>query len=240
MTAVSEAHQRVVAAAAARSGVANATQEASFLSSVGSRRSLCSSALLQSQVVAACILERLPVVAPPDPDWMVEHAQWSEELANRFRKRYTGEFAEIKKATDGTTEIPDYSKYKDEIEAAENGDWHSPWRRLDQRLFMLVKPSTGGGWAFPSAQHEEGETIRQTAERALESALDPPGPKVHFMGNGPAGHLQQQQLFFHRVQLIKGGIELRGRFADYVLAAKDELGQLIEDKDTLELLHKML
>lgn len=72
---------------------------------------------------------------------------------------------------------------------------------------MLVRPSggnssTGGGgsWALPQREHGEGETMRQTAERALAEAVDTSAVQPYFVGNAPAGHVQLQDgtLFFHR------------------------------------------
>lgn len=237
-----------------RSNVAAASQAqglsttATLLSDAAS-----SSGSPQLPVLAACILERIPVVVRPDPEYEVEYRSWANEHNNQHRKAYTGEFAEIKKAADVDVEVEDYDRYTAEIEQAENPDWRSPWRRLDQRIFMLVKlkgaaqqqqAGAGDAWAFPTVEHQEGESIRAAAERALSSAVEE-GAQIHFLGNGPAGHFVTPQgtLFFLRAQLIKGDVALSKAgpmYADMALAAKDELPQFISDPQLQKLLQEML
>lgn len=140
-------------------------------------------------------------------------------------------------------------------------DRRSLKRRLDQRLFMLVRQKGGGGgWtlmqqgaraaggrrrrparrapqregrppAHPAtrsvvgaaarphataphslantlhaphacpAENAEGETMRQTAERALAEAVETSAVQPYFVGNAPAGHAalgDAGTLFFHR------------------------------------------
>ena len=77
-------------------------------------------------------------------------------------------------------------------------------RRLRDKLVLLVKQkgsmlntgdggastssSSGGGesWAFPHARHAAGETVRQTAERALREAVGV--VDAFFIGNAPMAH----------------------------------------------------
>ena len=66
---------------------------------------------------------------------------------------------------------------------------------------MLVRAGSGGaGWTLPRREHAAGETMRQTAERALAEAVDAAAVQPYFVGNAPAGHVAvgDGTLFFHR------------------------------------------
>ena len=65
------------------------------------------------------------------------------------------------------------------------------------------------------------------------------------MGNSPAGHGEEGEgtLFFHRAQLIKGGVAVRpqgGRVADHAWVTKAELGQYVADENASMLFDLML
>jgi large subunit ribosomal protein L46 len=89
-----------------------------------------------------------------------------------------------------------------ETEADRSGDRRSLRRRLDQRIFMLVRqkgakqgstsgPAPHGGWSFPIAEPEKDESTRLAAERALSEALAPDARMQRFfVGNAPAGHAE--------------------------------------------------
>lgn len=210
-----------------------------------------------SSIVGCCVLERLPIVCPPDATYVQEYKAWSAGLAAKYWKGYPDELAEHSSQQTEQEKGAEPSTRAADIEAAENGDPRSPWRRLDQRIFLLVKaPASGGGaggggagsaagaWQFPAAVNSGDETIRQTAERALAGAMRP-GPKVYFVGNSPAGHCAADggsTLFFHRAQLIKGDLALRpGAAEDYAWVAKDELEAYLGDRPAVHsLLQKML
>lgn len=62
------------------------------------------------------------------------------------------------------------------------------------------------GWQFPSLQHGDGDSLRETAERALLESVAPKNPDVWYTwtaSNAPVGHLpsadnSQKTLFFFR------------------------------------------
>eukprot|EP00891_Asterochloris_glomerata_P002970 jgi/Astpho2/2970/gw1.00051.289.1_t len=95
-------------------------------------------------------------------------------------------------------------------EADRRNDRQSPLRRLDRRLYLVVKGS--GGWQFPQTAHQQGETIRQTAERAMAEGIQE-GPQLYFVGNCPMGHVLQPQsntpLFLLKAQLVQGQATLK-------------------------------
>ncbi|XP_030269294.1 large ribosomal subunit protein mL46 isoform X2 [Sparus aurata] len=63
----------------------------------------------------------------------------------------------------------------------------SPERCLANSLLLLAEQEVGGQklWLLPQTQWQQGETLRQTAERALASL--PAGFKATFLGNAPCG-----------------------------------------------------
>ena len=67
---------------------------------------------------------------------------------------------------------------------------------------------------------------------------------MYFVGNSPAGHREHGDAltFYHRAQLIKGDVALRGGIAisDYVWVTKSELHEYIEDKVELKLFELIL
>ncbi|XP_059209771.1 39S ribosomal protein L46, mitochondrial isoform X2 [Centropristis striata] len=73
------------------------------------------------------------------------------------------------------------------ISADVDKDLTSLERCLTDKLLLLAKQQVGGEklWLLPQAQWQEGETLRQTAERALASL--PAGFKATFLGNAPCG-----------------------------------------------------
>ena len=66
------------------------------------------------------------------------------------------------------------------------------------------------------------------------------------MGNSPAGHGELEEggaLFFHRAQLIKGGVAVRpqgGMVADHAWVTKAELRQYVPDENANMLFDLML
>lgn len=73
------------------------------------------------------------------------------------------------------------------VRADVDKDLTSAGRCLDTSLVLLAQQQVGGQtlWLLPQTQWQEGETLRQTAERALASL--PVGFKATFLGNAPCG-----------------------------------------------------
>ncbi|XP_068431321.1 large ribosomal subunit protein mL46 isoform X2 [Clinocottus analis] len=67
-------------------------------------------------------------------------------------------------------------------------DVTSPERCLADSLVLLAEQQVAGEtlWLLPQARWQDGETLRQTAERALAS-LPAAGLKATFLGNAPCG-----------------------------------------------------
>ncbi|XP_034416258.1 39S ribosomal protein L46, mitochondrial isoform X2 [Cyclopterus lumpus] len=73
------------------------------------------------------------------------------------------------------------------VTADADQDLTSSERCLADSLVLLAEQQVGGEplWLLPQARWQEGETLRQTAERALASL--PAGLKATFLGNAPCG-----------------------------------------------------
>ena len=98
-------------------------------------------------------------------------------------------------------------------------------------------------WQFPQTEHAAGETMRQTAERAVREIVEE-GPQIYFVGNSPMGHVGQSNFtaFFHKAQLIKGSAALKQdvQAKEFAWVAKDEMPNYIKDEATQTLLSQML
>jgi large subunit ribosomal protein L46 len=172
-------------------------------------------------------------------------------MARRL-KPVVKEFANDKRVIDDTAsgDPSSESRWKPaplETAADRSGDRKTTRRRLDQRIFMLIKKKNGA-WEFPHVELQQGENTRTGAERALKEVLgDGDGTfQPYFVGNAPAGHVavpNRGTFFFHRCQLIQGAptaLAPGGQWGELAWAAKDELGEYITDTHTLEVLQKML
>lgn len=105
----------------------------------------------------------------------------SEEEAERKRRAERQlsmykEFQELKKKFNTT-------------EADANGDVRTILRRLDRRLFLLVRSKATGKWNFPMAEYDmkKDQTLRATAERAVELQVGRKYLHVWMVGNAPMG-----------------------------------------------------
>jgi large subunit ribosomal protein L46 len=207
-------------------------------------------AAASSPLYAACVFERLPVVVPALAAWEVEYVEWQQQLLARHRKPLPAALADPKRSEDADAGPDGSSRWQPapvETAADRAGDRRSLRRRLDQRIFMLVRKRHGGAsaaWEFPHVRLEAGETTRAGAERALGEALSSEGLQPYFVGNAPAGHvaLPGGAVFFHRCQLIAGAPApaAGGAWGELAWAAKDELHEFIKDEDTLGVLRTML
>ncbi|XP_037582911.1 39S ribosomal protein L46, mitochondrial-like [Dermacentor silvarum] len=107
-------------------------------------------------------------------------------------------------------------------EADSKGDTRTTQRCLDQALLLVVNQQLGKGhrWILPQALHANGETMRQTAERALTEVCGP-ALEAFFLGNAPAGcysynyppefqknGIQGAKVFFFKAQLKNGALSV--------------------------------
>ncbi|KAM4036448.1 large ribosomal subunit protein mL46 [Anomaloglossus baeobatrachus] len=122
-------------------------------------------------------------------------------------------------------------------EADEQNDQTSLSRKLENNLVLLVKEKIGNEeiWMFPQVEWLAGETMRQTAERAL-SNLSENSVEAHFLGNAPCGFYKYKfpktmrsedkmgaKVFFFKALLKSKSVLTNKKKGDYVWVSKDEL-----------------
>lgn len=101
---------------------------------------------------------------------------------------------------------------------------------------MLVKrrpdPGRDGAWGLPEAGYESHETIRQTAERALEIAVGRDGSQIHFIGHAPCAHYKSDRdlCFINKAQLIDGGLRLAetSKYEDFAWLCREEILERVD------------
>ncbi|XP_064607099.1 large ribosomal subunit protein mL46-like [Liolophura sinensis] len=128
-------------------------------------------------------------------------------------------------------------------DADRKNDMKSLRRKLDRKLFFIIKQKLGDttNWVLPQGYCAQGESLRQAAERVLQTQVGPVA-KAIFMGNVPCGFykykfpsaLQTQtkslgvKLFFFKAYWLNGEIQKGADVEDYLWLTKDELLQYLK------------
>ncbi|KAK6994369.1 39S ribosomal protein L46 mitochondrial-like isoform X1 [Biomphalaria glabrata] len=115
-----------------------------------------------------------------------------------------------------------------ETEADRKKDRQSLERQLDSCLYLVMKQNINGKdhWILPQISWQEGENLRQTAERALASIGG--NIKATFLGNAPCGvaKFEPDKIFFFKAWYRDGQVILNKDFAkDYLWLTRNELSQ---------------
>ncbi|KAI8113089.1 hypothetical protein M9435_003095 [Picochlorum sp. BPE23] len=192
----------------------------------------------KSPVASACAcLERLPVLMPEMPQWEKEYRDWQEEFNSKTFKTLPSKLTEGAKSEGSEESSSTWEPAPRETLADTTGDRKSLRRRLDQRLFLLVKKN--GQWGFLNSVIGDDDTSRSAAERALAEGTG--GAYQHyFIGNTPAAHTssgddndgEKRMLFYHRCQLIQGAPVLASPdVEDHAWVAPDEFSDYLAEED---------
>ncbi|XP_055950196.1 39S ribosomal protein L46, mitochondrial-like [Argiope bruennichi] len=144
-------------------------------------------------------------------------------IAEKLKKGEVEDMDTVSKQTAQDFEdacIEEFNKYKPNpriTEADKTNDRKSLHRKLDSSLVLVVKQKLGNDyrWILPQTIHQEGDTLRQTAERSLHE-LCPDPIQVRFMGNAPVGYYKYKypkaarkdgvigaKVFFFKAQLLE-------------------------------------
>lgn len=189
-------------------------------------------------VFVSCVaLERLPVVMPEMPAWERDYKEWQEAWNARRFKELPHSFttSDVKMGEEGKSSgraAWEPSPLKTSADA--RNDVKSLQRKLDQRLFLLVKK--GGVWDFlHGVVGEEDVSTRNVAERALQSLMgeNETEQRYYFVGNAPAAHTvsQGRTSFYHRCQLIQiesfRSVDMK-EYEDYAWVSPDEFDKYLE------------
>ncbi|KDD73767.1 hypothetical protein H632_c1854p1 [Helicosporidium sp. ATCC 50920] len=133
--------------------------------------------------------------APAADQWEVDFRAWQSEFAARYSKELPDSLIEEQTVEEHGTQLNVWKAQPRTTPADVSNDRRSLRRRLDQRLFMLVRPRGGskgplrGEWTLPMREAAEETSVREAAEKALAEALEPgEAVQTYFVGNSPAGH----------------------------------------------------
>ncbi|XP_054268103.1 39S ribosomal protein L46, mitochondrial [Macrosteles quadrilineatus] len=126
--------------------------------------------------------------------------------------------------------------------ADSRNDTTSTERQLINSLLLVTKQKLGNNsyWLLPQGVRQEGETMRQAAERVLKENCGP-NLQTRFMGNAPCGYYKYRypkgakvkeavgaKIFFFKAQLIKGNVS-KDVCQEYQWLSQKELNILQED-----------
>lgn len=211
--------------------------------------SLASSTAERSELIVygSCVLARAPVIKPLPEEWEIKYQKWATEIRSRRQDTLPDHWQKIKKGpVDDIEEKDDAESWMGAsrtTEADEKGDVKSLMRCLDHYLYFVVQRSSGE-WCFPSCPNQNGETIRQTGQRALSECIGADAD-VFFIANWPIAHVPFQAdsvpriEFFMKAQLLSGNVYLleNSEYKDHAWIARNELGNYLtasKFKDTIE------
>ena len=126
-------------------------------------------------------------------------------------------------------------------EADVKNDQRSTDRSLTRSLFLTT--NVDGYWTIPVAYHQEGENLRQTAERALKANLGDEF-EAKILGNSPFSHFKYgysqkiqdktgaggENVFIFKAFYEGGKVQLQDkeRNKDYLWLQRDELEKKID------------
>eukprot|EP01100_Stratorugosa_tubuloviscum_P003762 TRINITY_DN190_c0_g2_i1.p1 TRINITY_DN190_c0_g2~~TRINITY_DN190_c0_g2_i1.p1 ORF type:complete len:467 (+),score=217.85 TRINITY_DN190_c0_g2_i1:156-1556(+) len=196
------------------------------------------------QIIAALIIERYPRVFKIEP-WMEEYNQFQlkknneiaiktplDDIISAIKPNWKEISAKEKRAMEIFKPAP--LRTSDD----QSGNKKSLNRKLEEKLFLITKrPREQFAWQFPHTPWIQGETLRQSAERALDNYFES-DLFIQFLSNSPAGHhiyeypnLYQKKtgfdgakVFFYRVEYISGGVHLKTKkYNDHLWVSKSEL-----------------
>eukprot|EP00013_Stygamoeba_regulata_P023228 CAMPEP_0177653356 /NCGR_PEP_ID=MMETSP0447-20121125/13691_1 /TAXON_ID=0 /ORGANISM="Stygamoeba regulata, Strain BSH-02190019" /LENGTH=338 /DNA_ID=CAMNT_0019156805 /DNA_START=76 /DNA_END=1093 /DNA_ORIENTATION=+ len=199
----------------------------------------------QFRLVGACIVERLPRCFPPRTQAEREYdeeikkqdeAEWKVRTKQYKVKRETSVLEKTFAEMERRFGILKASKNTPE----EDADLKNIERRLDHRLYLIVKKNRGEHqWQLPQGGWEEGETMRQCAERELREEC---GKELstYTIGNAPSAHYAYAlpspdsqgndgaKVFFYRMYHLEGKPTLdENELIDYAWVTKKEMNTFL-------------
>ena len=169
---------------------------------------------------------------PDLPDWWQQRLEAKSHLVH-FQKVYPKELTDAE-------EGPDQKRAREKVAMVlerdggrlgagdKSGVEATLDRKLAQRLYLVV--CVDGTWQFPQAAWSSGQTahacVMQGVARRCGSTMT-----LHALGNAPIAHLEladDAKVFYYRLLLTDGDVELGDGVSDHAWLTKDELGERLD------------
>ena len=195
-------------------------------------------------VVAAAVVERIPLALQEPPQWAQEYQAFAEPIREQHKQAVFEEFANPEAFQQApTSNEATLASFEPASIATENDTLdgiHSINRRLDMIVFLLRKHNDGS-WGFPRTKVDisSGETVRTAAERALSESFNAGESselelETYTIGNAPACHLEHESsgedaTFYVRIAHVDGDPESAGSQRAWI--AKDELHLFLGERE---------
>lgn len=220
-------------------------------------------------IMTGICLQRKPVITKSLSDIEVNYQnilqeiEFEKSLKSDHELRHDKDVHRMEKLKSGTitdfddTEVSnqtaqDYlDKNKEELstfkfasritEADKNKDTKSLNRKLEENLVLVIKEKLGNEdfWILPQGLWNNGETLKETAERFLKESCGN-NINVKFYGNAPCGfykykypkkkreqfNIEGAKVFFFKATLLDGNLEKTNTWADYKWATVKELNNM--------------
>jgi large subunit ribosomal protein L46 len=205
----------------------------------------------QEKIVAAVVLERLPVVLPQLAPPVEAFQNFSFEWQQQYRREYPKEFLDASSSRGDDEGEVAFEPAPTVTEADRTNNRRSLDRALCKRLYLILQGFPHGGpkdkpiWHFPEKEYSSEDSLRKVAESAVELFAANPSD-FFFVGNAPCGHLAYRlstppyKRFFFKSQMMGSKVNVKGqKIRDYAWVAKDELAEYFDPAE-FEYMKKML
>ncbi|EKX39346.1 hypothetical protein GUITHDRAFT_114545 [Guillardia theta CCMP2712] len=202
------------------------------------------------KIVAAAVVERLPLITPDMRDWEEAMLDLQMRKLEAIGKRLPPEM-EYKPHELHKTEADEYEAMTDEeiiatayprkTEADLKGDKRAAWRRLDRRVFLVIQRNKPADilqgeteWNFPQSLRQEGETMRDAVMRTMTTLVQDTA-QLFPVGFCPMGYVDRgtgddrSRVFYYKVQYIEGSLTPVKEIAkDHVWLLQEELKDYLD------------
>uniref|UniRef100_A0A7S0L4P3 Ribosomal protein L46 N-terminal domain-containing protein n=1 Tax=Coccolithus braarudii TaxID=221442 RepID=A0A7S0L4P3_9EUKA len=187
-------------------------------------------------ITLAALVERIPVLTPPVPEWKREREELQRSKAELLSKVYPEKFT-------ASEEGPDRKQARLKLEALvqrEGGregegdrtsDQRSMDRQLARRLYLLLR--VDGTWQLPQTRWPL-ESKAGVREGLMASLAKHCGEELqlHWMGNAPLAHHAPPDgphTFFWRLQHYDGDVDLDPAVQEHGWLTKEEAAAKLDE-----------
>lgn len=175
----------------------------------------------------------MPRLVPPEPEWKKEKLQFQEKIQSQKLKiqKLPANITFVEQVEQAVRDQGVYDRPR-LTKADKENNIRSLNRKMENRLYFIIKTPSTPHWQFPALQHQKGESLRQTVERATQSHV--PNFGVYFLSNAPDVHCDfpekghTRRLFLYRSYHLKGKPTLGEGAVDYAWETKSELKEYLD------------